>query len=59
LVEDIFYVNNNNESEIILAQDQALQTKYHVTKYYKQKRTANADPVNSLKRQQNASYQHA
>jgi hypothetical protein len=38
LVEDIFYVNNNinndnnKESEIIAAQDQALQTKYHVTK---------------------------
>jgi hypothetical protein len=36
LVEDIFYVNNNitnnNQSEIIAAQDQELQTKYHVTK---------------------------
>ena len=27
-------------------------------KYYKQKQTANADPVNKLKRQQNTSYQH-
>jgi hypothetical protein len=38
------------ESEIVAAQDQALQTKYYTTKYYKQKKTANADYVTNLRR---------
>jgi len=41
------------ESEIIAAQEQTLKTKYHATKYYKQKPTANADYVNNLIRQSN------
>jgi hypothetical protein len=52
--------NNNNlkgetdtDSEIIASQDQALQTKGHTTKYYKQKRDANAYCVNNLTRQWN------
>jgi hypothetical protein len=39
------------DSEIIAAQDQALQTKYHATKYYKQNQIVNADYVNSLTKQ--------
>ena len=39
--------NNNNNNH------NALQTKYHATKYYKQKPTANADYVNNLIRQSN------
>jgi hypothetical protein len=31
------------ECEITAAKDQALQTKYHATKYYKQRQTAKAD----------------
>jgi hypothetical protein len=41
------------ESETTDAQDQAQQTKYHATKYYKQKQIANADYVNNLMRQKN------
>jgi hypothetical protein len=47
------------ESEIIAAQDQTLQTKYHATKYYEQKQIANSDTLNNLRRQWNTSYQHA
>jgi hypothetical protein len=47
------------KSEIIAAQDQALQTKYHATKILKQKQIANADSVNILMRQWNTSYQPA
>jgi len=32
------------------AQDQALQTKYHATKYYTEKNTAMVDSVNNLMR---------
>ena len=38
------------ESEIIVAQDYALLTKRHATKYYRQKRIANVDCVNNLTR---------
>jgi len=44
-------LKGENESEIIAAQDQALQTKYHAIKHYKHKQTANADSVNSFMRQ--------
>jgi hypothetical protein len=37
------------ESEIVAAQDQALRTKYHATKYCKQKQIANADYVTNLR----------
>ena len=52
-------LKGETESEIIAAQDQALQTKYHVTKILKQKQIANADSVNILIRQWNTSYQPA
>jgi hypothetical protein len=45
-------------SEIVAAQDQALQTKYYA-KCYKQKKTANADYVISLRRQQTTLHQRA
>jgi hypothetical protein len=46
-------------SEITAAQDQTLKTKYHVTLYYKQKQTPNADFVHNLMKQYNTYYQHA
>jgi hypothetical protein len=52
-------ISEKTEIEINVAQDQAMQTKYHVTNYYKQKRTANVDSVHNLMRQWNTSYQHA
>ena len=39
------------ESEIVAAQDQALQTKYYATKILTQKQRANADFANNLMRQ--------
>ena len=39
------------ESEIVAAQDQALNTKYYATKYCTQRRTANADCANNMVRQ--------
>jgi hypothetical protein len=39
------------ESEIVAAQDQALQTKYYATKFLAQKQMANADFANNLMRQ--------
>ena len=39
------------ESEIVAAQDQALQTKYYTKKYWAQKQIANADFANNLMRQ--------
>jgi hypothetical protein len=39
------------ESEIVAAQDQALQTKYRAKKYRKQKKIANADYVTNLRPQ--------
>jgi hypothetical protein len=39
------------ESEMVAAQDQALNTKRCATKYCTQRRTANADCANSLMRQ--------
>ena len=55
----IIIIEGETKSEIIAAQDQALQTKYHTTKYYQQKQIANAECVNNLMRQCNTSYQHA
>jgi hypothetical protein len=46
------------ESEMIAAQDQALQTKCHATKVLKTV-TANADCVNNMMRQWTTLYQHA
>ena len=43
-------LKGETESEIIAAQDQALQTTYHATKYYTQKKIAKADSVNNLMR---------
>ena len=39
------------ESEIVAAQDQALNTKYYTTKYCTQRGTANADCANNTMRQ--------
>jgi hypothetical protein len=39
------------ESEIVAAQDQALQTKYHATKILQQKQIVNAGYITSLSRQ--------
>jgi len=44
------HLKGETESEIIAALDQALQTKYHATKYYTQKKIAKADSVNNLMR---------
>jgi hypothetical protein len=44
-------VEGRSESEIIAAQDEALHTKYHGTKNYKQKQIANADCFNNLTRE--------
>jgi hypothetical protein len=46
-------LKGETESEIIAAQDQASQTKYHTTQYYKQKEITNADSLNNLMRQWN------
>jgi hypothetical protein len=44
-------VSGETESEIIAAQDQALQTKLHAKNiYYRQKQRENTDYVNSLMR---------
>ena len=40
------------ESEIVAAQDQALNTKYYATNYYTQRRIANADCANNIMRQE-------
>ena len=47
------------KSEIMAAQDHALQTQYNAKKYYKQKQAANADYVKNFTRKQNTLYQHA
>ena len=39
------------DSEIVAAQDQALQTKYYATKYWTQRQIASADFANNLTRQ--------
>ena len=39
------------ESEIVAAQDQALETKYYATKILAQKQIANADFANNLMKQ--------
>jgi hypothetical protein len=41
-------LKGGTESEIIAAQDQALQTKHHAQKKYKRKQLAKADFVNNL-----------
>jgi len=46
-------LEGQTESEIIAAQDQALQTKYHVTKLLQTETGTNADSVNNLMRQWN------
>jgi len=51
-------MKRETESEIIAAQDQGLQTKYHATKVL-QTETVNADSINNLMRQRNTSYYHA
>jgi len=50
-------LKGETEREIIVAQDQALHTKYHATKIL-QTQIAKADSVNNLMRQWNTSYQH-
>jgi len=50
-------LKGETEHEIIVAQDQALHTKYHATKIL-QMQIAKADSVNNLMRQWNTSYQH-
>ena len=52
-------LRGETDSEIIAAQDQALQTIIMRQKYYKQQQITNADSVNSLMRQWNTSYQHS
>ena len=46
-------LKGQTENEIIAAQDQALQAKYHATKLIQTETGTNADSVNNLMRQWN------
>jgi hypothetical protein len=52
-------LKEDTESEIIAAQNQALQTKYHVTRILQPKTGSKRRLCKNLLRQLNTSYQHA